>query len=228
MSQANPISVALESGQTLAGTAAASRFGWTTARTSRLMAVMRWAAWTICATLAFAFLWQPVGVGAQLALGIAVIVAMTLIRSAGNRRFMRWTFLALGSFIVLRYVYWRATQTLPDVDDVAGFTFGTLLALAELYCAFVLAVSLTINADPLERGDAPCAPGPQLPDIDVFIPSYDEDPSILAMTIAAARSMDYPPEKLKVWLLDDGGTDQKCADPDEIKAGRARARRSAL
>ena len=228
MSQADPISLALESGQTLPGSAAASRFGWTTVRTPRVMAVMRWAAWIICAALAVAFLWQPVGVAAQLALGIAVIVAMTLIRSAGNRRFMRWTFLALGSFIVLRYVYWRATQTLPDVDDVAGFTFGTLLALAELYCAFVLAVSLTINADPLERGDAPCAPEPQLPEIDVFIPSYDEDPSILAMTIAAARSMDYPPEKLKVWLLDDGGTDQKCADPDEIKAGRARARRSAL
>jgi hypothetical protein len=80
-------------------------------------------------------------------------------------RFVRWTFLALGSFIVLRYFYWRATQTLPDVDDVAGFTFGILLALAELYCAFVLAVSLTINADPLERSDAPCAPDSQLPDV---------------------------------------------------------------
>src|SRR5271163_3615632 len=133
MSEANPISLALESGRMLGANAAASRLGWTTARTSRIIAVMRWAAWIICAALALAFLWQPVGVAAQLALGIAVIAAMMLIRGAGNRRFMRWTFLALGSFIVLRYIYWRATQTLPDVDDVAGFTFGTLLALAELY-----------------------------------------------------------------------------------------------
>jgi cellulose synthase (UDP-forming) len=225
MSRANPVSLALESDRTHA---AAFRFGWTAARTSKFMSVMRWAAWISCAALAFAFLWQPVGVGAQFALGIAAIVALTLIRSAGKGRFMRWTFLALGSFVVLRYVYWRATQTLPDVDDVAGFTFGTLLALAELYCVFVLAVSLTINADPLERGDAPCMPESQLPDVDVFIPSYDEDPSILAMTIAAARSMDYPPEKLKVWLLDDGGTDQKCADSDEVKARQSQSRRSAL
>ena len=178
MSQANPVSLALLSGRVHA---AASRFGWTTARTAKLISVMQWAAWMTCAALALVFLWQPVGVGAQFALGIAVIVAMALIRSAGKGRFMRWTFLMLGSFIVLRYVYWRATQTLPDVDDVAGFTFGTLLALAEVYCVFVLAVSLTINADPLERGDAPCVPDSKLPDVDVFIPSYDEAPSILAM-----------------------------------------------
>src|ERR1700722_6638287 len=201
MIHANPRTLALDAVRTLQESTA-SRVGWTAVRTSEIMSGLRWGAWITCAALAFAFLWQPVGVGAQLALGVAVIVAMTLIRSAGSGRFMRWTFLALGSFIILRYVYWRATQTLPDIDDAVGFTFGTLLALAELYLAFVLAVSLTINADPLERGDAPCAPDSQLPDVDVFIPSYDEDPSILAMTIAAARSMDYPPEKLKVWLLD--------------------------
>jgi hypothetical protein len=60
MSQANPISLALESGQTLAGSAAASRFGWTAARTSKIMSGVRWAAWITCAALAFAFLWQPV------------------------------------------------------------------------------------------------------------------------------------------------------------------------
>ena len=151
MSQPHPRTLAFESVETLGGNTAPSRFGWTMARTSKLMPGIRWAAWTTCAALALAFLWQPVGVGAQFALGIAVIAAMTLIRSAGKGRFMRWTFLALGSFVVLRYFYWRATQTLPDVDDIAGFTFGTLLALAELYCAFVLAISLTINADPLAR-----------------------------------------------------------------------------
>src|ERR1700730_18636867 len=192
MSQPHPRTLAFESVETLQGNSAPSRLGWTMARSFKLMPRIRWAAWTTCAALALAFLWQPVGVGAQFALGMAVIVAMTLIRRAGKGRFMRWTFLALGSFIVLRYFYWRRSQTLPDVDDIAGFTFGMLLALAELYCAFVLAISLTINADPLERGDAPCAADSQLADVDVFIPSYDEDRSILAMTVAAARSMDYP------------------------------------
>jgi cellulose synthase (UDP-forming) len=228
MSQIDPTTLAFEAARTFPAGVAAPWSRAKSARTSNLASGARWAAWIICGAIAFAFLWQPVGVGAQLGLATAVILAMVLVRRFGSGPYMRWTFLALGSFIVLRYVYWRATQSLPDADDIVDFTFGTLLALAELYCAFVLAVSLIINADPLERGDAPCVPDAQLPDVDVFIPSYDEDPTILAMTIAAARSMDYPPDKLKVWLLDDGGTDQKCADPDPAKAGRARSRRSAL
>jgi hypothetical protein len=32
------------------------------------------------------------------------------------------------------------------------------------------------------------------------VPSYNEDEYILATTLAAARSMDYPVDKLKVWL----------------------------
>ncbi|WP_163283990.1 glycosyltransferase, partial [Enterobacter hormaechei] len=60
------------------------------------------------------------------------------------------------------------------------------------------------------------------------VPSYNEDAAILAMTLAAARQMNYPPEKLTVWLLDDGGTDQKCADSDPEKARAAQARRVEL
>ena len=228
MSQIDLGTLPYDSAGTFQADVAAPRFGLNAARMSGFMAGLRWTAWILCASIAVVLLWQPVGVGAQLRLGVAVIVAMALIRSFGSGRIARWTFLALGTFIVLRYVYWRATQTLPDVDDVVGFAFGTLLALAELYCAFVLAVSLIINADPLERADAPSAADQQLPDVDVFIPSYDESPEILAMTIAAARSMDYPSGKLKVWLLDDGGTDERCADPDPVKARRSRSRRLAL
>ena len=197
-------------------------------KSSLFASVLRWIAWSVCGIVALVFLWQPIGVGAQLGFATSVIVAMTLVRTFVRGPTMRWTFLALGSFVVLRYLYWRATQTLPDTDDLVDFTFGTLLAAAELYCAYVLAVSLVINADPVTRSDAPAVPDHDLPEIDVFIPSYDEDPEILAMTVAAARSMDYPAGKVTVWLLDDGGTDQKCADPDPVKARKAKSRRAAL
>ena len=36
------------------------------------------------------------------------------------------------------------------------------------------------------------------------------------------------PEKTEVWLLDDGGSDQKCADPNPEKAKAARERRREL
>jgi cellulose synthase (UDP-forming) len=46
--------------------------------------------------------------------------------------------------------------------------------------------------------------------------------------MAAAMSMDYPRDKLTVWLLDDGGTDQKCNDANPAKAEAARQRRAVL
>ena len=76
--------------------------------------VMRWVAWSFFGIVALAFLWQPIGVGAQLGFATSVIVAMVLVRTFVRGPYMRWTFLALGSFVVLRYLYWRATQTLPD------------------------------------------------------------------------------------------------------------------
>jgi cellulose synthase (UDP-forming) len=197
-------------------------------KSALIPSILRWAAWSFCGIVALVFLWQPIGVGAQLGFATSVIVAMMLVRTFVRGPYMRWTYLALGSFVVLRYLYWRATQTLPDTDDTVNFAFGMLRALAELYCAYVLAVSLVINADPVTRSDAPAVPDHDLPAVDVFIPSYDEDPEILAMTIAAARSMDYPAGKLTVWLLDDGGTDQKCADPDPVKARKSKSRRAAL
>ena len=44
------------------------------------------------------------------------------------------------------------------------------------------------------------------PTVDVFVPTYNEDAELLANTLAAAKAMDYPADKLTVWLLDDGGT----------------------
>src|ERR1700761_4539807 len=113
--------------------------------------VLRWSAWIGCAGAALAFLWQPVSAEAQMMLGLMSIAVMTVVGRIGAGKFAKWVFVAAGSFVILRYVYWRTTQTLPDWDDPIGFGFGSLLFLAEMYCVSVLVVSLIINADPLAR-----------------------------------------------------------------------------
>ena len=60
------------------------------------------------------------------------------------------------------------------------------------------------------------------PRVDVFVPTYNEDADLLATTLAAAKAMDYPAGKMTVWLLDDGGTDQKCNSTDAAAAAQAR------
>ena len=193
-----------------------------------MLAVARWVAWGTSGLLALFLLSHPVSVQAQFAMGITVIAAMTAVWIFMQGQVARQLFLALGSLVILRYIYWRTTSTLPSISDPVGFTLGFILLLAELYCVLILAISLIINADPLVRKPLPRDPDEELPTVDVFIPTYNEEEYILATTIAAAKSMDYPEEKLNVWLLDDGGTDQKCNDKNPEKAAAALKRRAEL
>ncbi|OAS19554.1 UDP-forming cellulose synthase catalytic subunit [Methylobacterium platani] len=186
---------------------------------------LRWLAWIGTTAAGLLLLSQPVGTQNQLAMSLAAMAAMTGLWLLFDGPRARFVFLAMGSLVVLRYILWRVTDTLPSPGDPVSFGFGLLLLLCELYCVFILFVSLIINAEPLRRRPPPSAPAAELPAVDVFVPSYNEDAAILAMTLAAARQMNYPPEKLTVWLLDDGGTDQKCADANPEKAAAAKARR---
>ncbi|SFV17515.1 cellulose synthase (UDP-forming) [Methylobacterium sp. 174MFSha1.1] len=194
-----------------------------------MAAALRWIAWALSALLTVGLLVQPVGPEAQVGLCAVACAGMAALWLLAPRRGLpRLAFLALGSLVVIRYVYWRLTGTLPSLDDPVGLGFGLMLLGAELYCVLILAVSLVVNADPLVRAPVALPQAAALPAVDVLIPSYNEPTELLAVTLAAALNLDYPAEKLTVWLLDDGGTDQKCADPDPGKAEAARARRAEL
>ena len=190
--------------------------------------VLRAIAWGITGAIALILLTQPVSVQSQLALSTTVIAALIAVWYFGRGVVARHLFLALASFVVIRYMYWRWTSTLPSFSDPLGFGFGFVLLMAEMYCVLILSISLVINADPLNRPPLEDEADEFKPVVDVFIPTYNEDEYILATTIAAAKSMDYPADKLNVWLLDDGGTDQKCSDKNPEKADAARQRRIAL
>lgn len=186
------------------------------------------AVWLVSAALVLLLLAQPVGTSIQLELSLGAIGVMVLLWLFARGQIGRSVFLAVGSLVVLRYLYWRLSSTLPPTSDPVGFAAGVILALAEVYCFYILMISLIVNADPLTRALVPAGDDAELPTVDIFVPSYNEDRHILATTLAAARSLDYPADKLTVWLLDDGGTDQKCADADAGKAQEARARRADL
>src|SRR5260370_7849282 len=54
-----------------------------------------------------------------------------------------------------------------------------------------------------------------LPSVDVWVATYNEQPSILEKTIIGATNLDWPEGKLHVYVLDDGRRDwlrQMCAD----------------
>jgi cellulose synthase (UDP-forming) len=153
---------------------------------------------------------------------------MFTIKLANLKGYWRHLFFAIGSLLVLRYAYWRTTSTLPSIDSMIDFIPGAVLYGAEMFCVLMLGLSLFVISRPIQRPQAPSLSPEDAPTIDVFVPSYNEDASLLAITLAAAKAMDYPQDKLTVYLLDDGGTDQKVQSPDPSVAAAALDRRAKL
>lgn len=182
-------------------------------------------AWTGMSACVFLLVTLPVSSDAQLMASALVIGAMILIRRTQTDGAGRMIALAFGTAIVMRYVYWRTTSTLPPLSQPENFFPGLLVYLAEMYSVAMLALSLFVVAMPLRPRRAPAIADADCPTVDVFIPTYNEDPHLLVNTIAAAQAMDYPEGRLAIWLLDDGGTEQKRRS-DRILEAIAAERRS--
>ena len=173
---------------------------------SNVITSARWAGGSL---ICFLLVTLPISQQTHLIAGTAVVIVMAVLKVLNLRGIWRLVALALGTSIVLRYVYWRTTSTLPPINQPENFIIGLLIYLAEMYCVMMLALSLFVVARPLPPRRAPRLKDEDLPTVDVFVPSYNEPKDLLARTLAAAKAMDYPPDKLKVFLLDDGGTEQK-------------------
>jgi len=184
--------------------------------------------WAVAAILIVSLVALPISLQAHLVAGLTVVACMIILKFFRARGVWRLIALALGTAIVLRYVFWRTTSTIPPITEVANFIPGFLLYLAEMYSVMMLFLSLFVVSSPLGSRKAPQVDPHNLPTVDVFVPSYNESAELLATTLAAAKAMTYPADKLTVWLLDDGGTDEKCNSLNPITAQQARERRAEL
>ena len=184
--------------------------------------------WFAIAVAALFFITQPVSVEAQFAIAVTSIAMVLVISTLRLGGVWRQVLLAVATALILRYVYWRTTMTLPPADDVLNFLPAIILYICEMYCLVMLAISLFVIADPIDRPEAPALADDDLPTVDVFVPSFNESAKILSLTLAAAKAMSYPTEKLRIYLLDDGGTDQKRNSADPRIAIPARRRHDEL
>ena len=149
--------------------------------------------------------------------------------SIKNNFTIRFFVISAGLFLSLHYLYWRGTQTLPLEANIATLIFGVALFLTECYCFVISLLSYINNINPTHRESLPLpADFSTLPHVDVFIPTYDEDIHIVSPTLVAATQMHYPKEKLHVYLLDDGGTLEKCQSKNKTSAAHARHRANVL
>ncbi|TCL68157.1 UDP-forming cellulose synthase catalytic subunit [Rhizobium sp. BK251] len=184
--------------------------------------------WFLVSMLVLALVTLPVSLQTQLIASVTVVTIMAVIKITHAQGTWRLIALAFGTAIVMRYVYWRTTSTLPPLNQPENFIPGFLLYLAEIYSVMMLALSLFVVATPLPSRPSRAATKGKFPHVDVFVPSYNEETELLANTLSAAKAMDYPIDKLDVWLLDDGGTTQKRTSSKVLEAQAATIRHHEL
>ena len=188
----------------------------------------RYRLWVALAILLAAVAAQPLDLVSQAILAGVALGFLFAIRGFNPQGLGRIAILCLALFISGRYFFWRTFNTLA-FDDPLSFLASATLYAAELYGFSIFLLGVFVSILPLDRPEKviPLDPDP-LPTVDVLVPSYNEDASLLETTLLAAAAIHYPAEKMKIYLLDDGGTIQKRQDPDPEKAQAAARRRQEL
>ncbi|MSO75502.1 MAG: glycosyltransferase [Alphaproteobacteria bacterium] len=141
-------------------------------------------------------------------LGFYIAIAPLLPR---ERTWARSLVLGIATLVTLRYLDWRLEWTM-DFDRATGIQAAWMLIYLVVEIAAFAEVALghfiltrrsnrTPEADVHERR-LRATPAANLPSVDIFIATYNEEVDILERTIVGALNLDYP--NFKVWVLDDG------------------------
>jgi len=119
-------------------------------------------------------------------------------------RFANLCLMALTMLLLARYVFWRFTSSL-DLETGMEIVLGYTLVAAEAYTWVILIFGFIQTSWPLKRKPMPLELNlSDWPTVDVFIPSYNEPLSVVRPTVYAAKGLDWPIEKITVYILDDG------------------------
>jgi cellulose synthase (UDP-forming) len=141
---------------------------------------------------------------------LTLLMSMALARSSDSY-LITLSLMMMSMFCTFRYGYWRLTQTVHYFRDPANH-WGALdaffimsLVVAETYAFFILFLGYFQTIWPLRR--APVAlPESEVewPHVDVLIPTYNEPLDVVRYTALGAMNMDWPADKMHVYILDDG------------------------
>ncbi|MBB5884919.1 UDP-forming cellulose synthase catalytic subunit [Xanthomonas sp. LMG 8992] len=168
-----------------------------------LHVLANWSLWLLGAVLLVFVVAIPMDVPQQLLFSLVVFAAAMLLRRSGSRLAIL-VMMALSLAVSSRYIWWRLTQTV-GMSSPVDLSLGLGLLLAELYAFVILALGYFQVLWPLNRRPLPLpADQREWPSVDLFIPTYNEPLSVVRSTILAASVMDWPADKLNIYLLDDG------------------------
>ena len=147
----------------------------------------------------------------QAVLGVvSVLIAVWMDRSSSSY-LITLTLMMASCYSTYRYAYWRISTVIKFFMDPSSqwggldaFFIGTLV-VAEAYAFAILYLGYIQTLWPLRRTPVPLPDDPEdWPAIDLLIPTYNEPLNVVRYTALAAMHIDWPADKLNVYVLDDG------------------------
>ena len=145
----------------------------------------------------------PLGLLDQWAFAAAIVCCAAVVARKSGRR-ATLVLAAIAMLVSTRYIVWRTTNTL-EFNTLPELMLGGGLYLAELYAWVIMGLGLLQTSWPLDRPVIePNGEPDEWPTVDVYIPTYNESLEIVKYTVFAAMDMDYPADRFRVFILDDG------------------------
>ena len=170
---------------------------------------------------AYAIMSAPLDLGWQVLFALICFVVALLLNRV-NGRLISIALMVLSTLLSARYIYWRITASLDYSDpqfNWVDIVFATGLILAELYAFAVLLMGYLQTLWPLQRTPVPMPRDlATWPSVDVMIPTLNEPLSVMRSTIIAALDMDWPRDRVRVMVLDDGKREEVKGMCDELGA----------
>ena len=165
--------------------------------------LLRWAVLALALPLVWLVISTPLTETQQFAFGAVSFASALFLRKLPGR-YVTQMLIFLSLVASTRYLYWRVTETM-NFDSWSNAFFGSGLFLAELYAWVVLVLGFIQTAWPLERKPVPMSEDlTEWPTVDILIPTYNEPLSVVRNTVFAALAIDWPKDKINVYILDDG------------------------
>ena len=160
----------------------------------------------------------PLDLQGQVLFSLGSFVAALLLNKTPGR-LSTLAMIVLSISASSRYIYWRFTDTMGFTRWIdAALGYG--LMLAELYAFAVLLIGYLQTAWPLQRRPVPMPTDVSTwPSVDVFIPTYNEPLEVVRQTVFSAMSLDWPKDRLHVYVLDDGRRTEFREFCEELGAG---------
>jgi cellulose synthase (UDP-forming) len=147
----------------------------------------------------------------QAILGGASILLALVTNRCSKGRVVTLALMLISMTATFRYAWWRihllADYFTDPSNNRAGLDAAFLLILisAEAYTIVIMILGYMQTVWPLRRIPIllPLDES-KWPHVDVLIPTYNEALSLVRYTALAANNIDYPPDKLHIYILDDG------------------------